>query len=121
MEGPRIPRLFRVNRTRVAFLRRFHRHWRDDPTLDPALIPADLPPPLATIYRELGALVETEPGLAVDDPDTDLLRRITGHPFAGRPGRRRSTVVPGSACPTWMPGAIVLRHRWTRINTDENR
>jgi hypothetical protein len=44
----------------VAFLKRFHRHWLDDPTLDPAPIPADLPPPLATVYRELGALVEIE-------------------------------------------------------------
>src|SRR5262245_54437411 len=46
----------------VAFLKRFHRHWLDDPSLNPALIPADLPPGLATIYRELGALVEIEPG-----------------------------------------------------------
>lgn len=44
----------------VAFLKHFHRHWLDDPTLDHALIPADLPPPLATIYRELGGLVEIE-------------------------------------------------------------
>jgi hypothetical protein len=50
----------------VAFLKRFHRHWLDDPTLDPALIPADLPPGLAMIYRELGALVEIECG-----PDND--------------------------------------------------
>ena len=28
----------------VAFLKRFHRRWLDDPSLDPALIPADLPP-----------------------------------------------------------------------------
>jgi hypothetical protein len=46
----------------VAFLKRFHQHWLDDPALDPALIPADLPPGLAMIYRELGALVEIEPG-----------------------------------------------------------
>jgi hypothetical protein len=46
----------------VAFLKRFHRHWLDDPTLDSARIPADLPPPLATIYGELGALVEIEYG-----------------------------------------------------------
>lgn len=46
----------------VIFLKRFHRHWRDEPQLDPALIPADLPPPLATIYCELGALVEIEQG-----------------------------------------------------------
>ncbi len=45
----------------VAFLKQFHRHWLDNPTLDSALIPADLPPPLATIYRELGALVEIDP------------------------------------------------------------
>jgi hypothetical protein len=50
----------------VAFLKRFHRRWLDDPTLDPALIPADLPRALALIYRELGALVEIEPG-----PDND--------------------------------------------------
>jgi hypothetical protein len=47
----------------VAFLKRFHRYWLDDPSLDRAQIPADLPDGLATIYRELGALVELE-----DDP-----------------------------------------------------
>jgi hypothetical protein len=46
----------------VAFLKRFHRHWLDDPSLDPAVIPADLPSGLATIYREVGALVEIEQG-----------------------------------------------------------
>ncbi len=46
----------------VAFLKRFHRHWLDEPALDSALIPADLPRGLAIIYRELGALVEIEPG-----------------------------------------------------------
>ncbi len=46
----------------VAFLKRFHRHWLDDPMLAPSLIPGDLPPPLATIYRELGALVEIAQG-----------------------------------------------------------
>lgn len=50
----------------VAFLKRFHCHWLDDPTLDPALIPADLPPPLTTVYHELGALVEIDQG-----PDND--------------------------------------------------
>jgi hypothetical protein len=44
----------------VTFLKWFHRHWLDDPSLDPASIPADLPPGLATLYRELGALVEIE-------------------------------------------------------------
>ncbi len=44
----------------VAFLKRFHRHWLDDPSLDPAAVPADLPDVLATVYRELGALVEIE-------------------------------------------------------------
>ena len=42
----------------VAFLKHFHRHRLDDPSLDSALIRADLPDGLATIYRELGALVE---------------------------------------------------------------
>lgn len=45
----------------VAFLMRFHRHWLDDPSLNPALVPPDLPDGLATIYRELGALVEIRP------------------------------------------------------------
>lgn len=44
----------------VIFLKRFHRRWRDDPSLDPSSIPPDLPDGLATIYRELGALVEIE-------------------------------------------------------------
>lgn len=44
----------------VVFLKQFHCHWLDDPSLDPALIPAGLPDGLATIYRELGALVEIE-------------------------------------------------------------
>jgi hypothetical protein len=46
----------------ISFLKFFHRDLRDDPTLDPALIPGDLPHGLAMIYRELGALVEVEPG-----------------------------------------------------------
>jgi hypothetical protein len=46
----------------VAFLKVFHRHWLEAPSLNAALIPADLPPGMATIYRELGALVEIEPG-----------------------------------------------------------
>jgi hypothetical protein len=46
----------------VAFLKRFHRHWLHDPSLDPALIPANLPPGLAAICRDLGALVEIDPG-----------------------------------------------------------
>ena len=67
----------------VAFLKHFHRHWLDDPSLDPALVPADLPPGLATIYRELGALVEidqnpspfaTQDGLVA----VSRLRRVDG-------------------------------------------
>jgi hypothetical protein len=46
----------------ITFLKRFHRHWLNDPSLDRALVPADLPDGLATIYRELGALVEIEAG-----------------------------------------------------------
>jgi hypothetical protein len=46
----------------ITFLKRFHRYWLEDASLDPSLIPADLPPPLATLYRELGALVEIDPG-----------------------------------------------------------
>jgi hypothetical protein len=41
----------------ILFLKHFHRDRLPDPSLDPALIPADLPPGLAMIYRELGALV----------------------------------------------------------------
>jgi hypothetical protein len=44
----------------VAFLKHFHRRWMDDPSLDPAAIPDDLPPGLTTIYRELGGLVEVK-------------------------------------------------------------
>ncbi|HEV7226077.1 MAG TPA: hypothetical protein VGN42_25445 [Pirellulales bacterium] len=44
----------------VTFLKPFHRRWAKDPSLDPSLIPPDLPDGLATIYRELGALVEIE-------------------------------------------------------------
>jgi hypothetical protein len=50
----------------ISFLKVFHRHLLDNPALVPALIPADLPHGLATIYRELGALIELEPG-----PDND--------------------------------------------------
>ncbi|MHB8973294.1 MAG: hypothetical protein ACYC3X_24110 [Pirellulaceae bacterium] len=50
----------------VTFLTRFHRHWLVDPRLDPAQLPTDLPNGLATVYRELGALAEIEPG-----PDND--------------------------------------------------
>lgn len=42
----------------VAFLKHYHRDWLDDPSLDSAMIPADLPDGLAAIYRELGGLVE---------------------------------------------------------------
>ena len=38
----------------VDFLKRFHRHWLEDPSLEPSLVQADLPDGLATIYRELG-------------------------------------------------------------------
>lgn len=48
----------------IAFLKRFHRHWLDDPSLDPGLIPVDLPPGLAAVYRELGALIAIEEGPA---------------------------------------------------------
>jgi hypothetical protein len=41
----------------ILFLKHFHRDRLPDPSLDSALIPADLPPGLAMIYRELGALV----------------------------------------------------------------
>lgn len=44
----------------IAFLERFHRGWVDDPRLDASLVPDDVPDGLATIYRELGALVEIE-------------------------------------------------------------
>jgi hypothetical protein len=44
----------------VGFLKRFHRGWLDDPSLGPSLIPPDVPEGLATIHRELGALVEIE-------------------------------------------------------------
>lgn len=46
----------------VAFLKRFHRRRLPDPSLDPACIPADLPPGLAMLYRELGSLVALEAG-----------------------------------------------------------
>jgi hypothetical protein len=45
----------------VAYLRAFHRPWSEEPGLDGALIPDDLPDGLALIYRELGSLVEMEP------------------------------------------------------------
>lgn len=57
----------------VAFLKRFHRHWLDDPRINPALIPADLPPPLGTIYRDLEALLV--PLLP------DIVREFRAHTF----------------------------------------
>lgn len=45
----------------VAFLKNFHRHWLADPSLAADVIPNDLPAGLATIYRELGALIEIAP------------------------------------------------------------
>ncbi|MBN9519893.1 hypothetical protein J0H58_15435 [bacterium] len=67
----------------VAFLKRFHRHWLADPSLDPARIPADLPDGLATIYRELGKLAEIEGhrtpfGTQDSLVAVDGLRRING-------------------------------------------
>jgi uncharacterized protein (TIGR02996 family) len=44
----------------VYYLREFHKSWSDSPGLDPASLPPDLPPGLALIYRELGALTEIE-------------------------------------------------------------
>lgn len=46
----------------MVFLKRFHHRWLEILGLetfgiDPKLIPADLPPGLATLYRELGALI----------------------------------------------------------------
>jgi hypothetical protein len=41
----------------ILFLKHFHRDRLPEPSLDPAMIPSDLPPGLAMIYRELGALV----------------------------------------------------------------
>jgi hypothetical protein len=46
----------------VAFLKWFHRGWAQEPGLDPSLIQDDLPPGLASIYWNLGALVAIEPG-----------------------------------------------------------
>jgi hypothetical protein len=67
----------------VTFLKRFHRHWLDEPSLDEDLIPADLPDGLALIYRELGALVELDdaPGpFAAQDGLAPLsrLKRVNG-------------------------------------------
>jgi hypothetical protein len=50
----------------VAFLKRFHSQWLGAISLNPTLVPADLPEGLAIIYRELGALVEIQLG-----PDGD--------------------------------------------------
>ena len=41
----------------IAFLKHFHRH-RTRTAFDVTDIPADLPPPLATLYREFGGLIE---------------------------------------------------------------
>ncbi len=46
----------------IGFLKHFHRRWLDDPSLDPRRIPPALPEVLATIYRELGALIENRGG-----------------------------------------------------------
>jgi uncharacterized protein (TIGR02996 family) len=48
--------------TLIQFLREFHRHWMDDPVLDAAAIPLDLPYGLMSLYRELGALFEFRRG-----------------------------------------------------------
>jgi hypothetical protein len=44
----------------IDFLKRYHRHWMDDPALDASLIPSDVPAGLASIYRELGGLLDVE-------------------------------------------------------------
>ena len=46
----------------VDFLKRHHRDWLVDPSVDPDEVPVDLPRPLATIYREVGALIEIQQG-----------------------------------------------------------
>lgn len=45
----------------VVFLKRFHKRWPEPHGLDATLIPADLPPGLAMLYREFGALIEQMP------------------------------------------------------------
>src|SRR4051794_16414151 len=45
----------------VAFLKAFHAPLTVDPSIDARRIPSDLPSGLATIYRELGNLVEIRP------------------------------------------------------------
>lgn len=65
----------------VAFLRRFHRNVLAIPSLDPTLIPSDLPSGLAMLYRELGALIEIKGGpFAAQDEIIPLsrLKRIDG-------------------------------------------
>jgi hypothetical protein len=44
----------------VSFLRRFHSHLGVEPSTPEGLIPADLPASLATIYRDVGGLVELD-------------------------------------------------------------
>jgi hypothetical protein len=42
----------------IVFLKHFHRHLLEDPSLPPEQIPDDLPDGLAKIYRELGGLID---------------------------------------------------------------
>jgi hypothetical protein len=44
----------------IVFLKHFHRHLLEDPSLPPEQIPDDLPEGLAKIYRELGGLIDLE-------------------------------------------------------------
>jgi len=46
----------------ISSLKSFHRHLLDDPALDPALIPTDLPHGPSMIDRGPGALIELGPG-----------------------------------------------------------
>lgn len=50
----------------VPFLARWHAGLLERTSLDPSLVPADLPDALALLYRELGALIELPPDKSND-------------------------------------------------------
>lgn len=45
----------------LGFLKSYHAHWMADPGLPESSIPANIPDPLAKLYRHLGRLISQQP------------------------------------------------------------
>lgn len=65
----------------IGFLKKFHRFRLVEPGLSEASIPAELPDALASLYRDLGALVALRPGIEEGCPPFSAQDQLV--PLAG--------------------------------------